>query len=83
LYLWSWTHTASGSEKSYGYVYMDVAMVFILAVIIIFDLVRGQIAKPLMWAVIIIKFHILINSFYYSTFVGLKHFTSNCHIIMV
>ena len=27
LYLWSWTHTASGSEKSYGYVYMDVAIV--------------------------------------------------------
>ena len=56
---------------------------FILAVIIIFDLVRGQIAKPLMWAVIIIEFHILINSFYYSTFVGVKHFASNCRIIMV
>jgi len=27
LYLWSWTHTASGKKASYGYVYSDVAIV--------------------------------------------------------
>ena len=39
---------------------------FILAVVIIFDLIRGQIAKSLMWTIIIIKFHIFINGLYYS-----------------
>lgn len=77
LYLWSWTHTASGSEKKLWLCLYGCSHSFILAIVFIFDFVRCQISKPLMWTVIIVEFHILINGFYYSFFGGVKILPKN------
>ena len=77
LYLWSWTHTASGSENKLWLCLYGYSHSFILTVVFVFNLVWCQIAKSLMWTVIIIEFHIFINCFYYSFFGGVKILPKN------
>ncbi len=48
LYLWFWTHTASGSENKLWLCLYGCSHSFILTVVFVFNLVWRQIAKSLM-----------------------------------